>query len=70
MRSFVKIRMSILFDPKCPNLGTWALNLNSKSWKEIPDLPNFGILGCFASFWLVSGRFGWFQLALAGFNSF
>ena len=26
MRNFVKIRMLILFDPKCPNFGIWAQN--------------------------------------------
>ena len=34
MRNFVKIRMLILFDPKCPNFGIWAQNFR----KTMSDL--------------------------------
>ena len=77
MRNFVKIRMFILFGPKCSNLGIWAQNLKYESYNKILDFPNFEIL---VRFWLfryflgslrvVSASFGSFYLVLRRFCSF
>ena len=36
IRNFIKIRMLILFDPKCPNLGIWSRNVR----EAISDLKS------------------------------
>ena len=54
----------------------WA-KFEKRKLVEISDFPNFEILGrfgsfrnYFGSFWLVSGRFGWFWFVLTDFASF
>ena len=75
--NFVKIRMLILFGPKCPNLSIWAQNLKYESYSKILDFPNFEILGRFwlfpyflGSLRVVSASFGSFCLVLGRFGSF
>ena len=69
MQNFVKIRKSICFGTKCPNLGIWSHN-----WKivyqHLAILKFWLVSGHFESFW---GRYGSFQMVFglyAGFGLF
>ena len=52
------------FWPKMPKFGNLAQNLKNESWKKIPDLRNFEILGRFGSF------HNFFKGCSSGFGSF
>ena len=60
------------FWPEMPTFGNLAQNLKNESWKKIPDLRNFEILGRFGLFQnflnvvrMVLAPFGWFRVVLA-----
>ena len=67
MQNFVKVRKSLLFGPKCPNLGILAQNLHNESLYEIIYFPNFEISGRFGLFCIFWGRTGWFWVVSARF---